>query len=140
MRTRYREIERALAEFAKRVCEKEGVRPPNIRVVPEDILLQITDGVPAAASYGPLSETISIGRKHVNLYTFAHELHHHIDYCRRGPEHIREILETKALDWEQQPSERKARQFAIECMKYISDWKQLVEPVVGKGKILPSRR
>jgi DNA-directed RNA polymerase subunit RPC12/RpoP len=139
-RFRDRSLEKPLKKFVDEVCEQEGVEPPEIVVVPREVVSVLSDGTTSDATYKPGVEIVAMSPETVYMMNVLHELGHHIDWKRRGMQHLIESEEAlkKGLKWEERPTELKARQFAKEGVtKYIALWKQKVEPYIGKGKILP---
>jgi len=134
-------VEDALKEFAREFCEKEGVKPPNeIFAVPRDIVFVVTDGETDVASYRPCGEYMYVNKDEPYLFILLHELAHHVEYKKREEEHLKEILECreKGLRGRECPPERRAMELAKErFVEAIDLWEKKVEPVVGKGKIIP---
>jgi len=139
---RDKRLEQALKAFTKTITDNESVSSPEIIAVPRGIMIQITDGSTDVAAYSPRSEVIYVNSEnpHPLMFSMLHEAKHHIDYKKRGMAYLTEVLKCRdeGIPHDGCPPEKRANQFAIEnVVKYIDDWKEKVEPVVGKVKILP---
>jgi len=133
--------EAVIKDFVKAVCEAEDVSPPEVVVVPGDVILQISGGESRIGTYSHGMKTIFISSEKPYMWHVLHELKHHLEYERRGREVFEEIeryMTVELIPVYEWPMEKRARKYAKEgVVKYLDLWKRLVEPVVGKGKILP---
>lgn len=137
---RNKRVEQALKDFTKVITDKESVTPPEIIAVPGNVVYQVSDGATDIATYRPIEEIIYINSENPLMFNMLHETKHHIDYKKRGIAHLEEGLKCRdeGIPYEFCPSEKRAHRFSIDkLVEYIDDWGEKVEPVVGKGKILP---
>ena len=103
-------------------------------------MFQISDGTTKIATYRPIEEIIYINSENPLMFHMLHETKHHIDYKKGGMANLDEVLRCRdeGIPFHSCPTEKRAHRFAIEkLVEYIDYWEEKVEPVVGKGKILP---
>ena len=137
---RDKRVEQALKDFTKVITDKESVPPPEIIAVPGNVVFQVSEGMTKIATYRPVEEIIYINSENPLMFNVLHEAKHHVDYKKRGIAHLMEGLKCReeGIPYEACPNEKRAHRFAVEnVVEYIDEWKEKVEPIVGKRKIFP---
>jgi len=135
------ETEKKLSKVVEQISSDYDVRPPEIAVVPDYYVLQVSDGETDLATYKPALHRIYISPD-LTLFDLCHEMAHHIENVYREKEGtvekgVEEWQRSQKEPWEQQPAEKRAENFALHCtVKYKGIWSELF----GDKRFMPWQR
>jgi len=138
---RDRDMEQKFMQIAEKISRDEGAPPPEIVVVPDFYVAQVSDGGSDLATYKSAIQRIYIEPNAV-LFDLCHEMGHHINAVkeiREGTveEGLKEWRESMSKPWSERKREKNAEDFALHCtVKYRDDWAKLF----GEGRFMPWQR
>ncbi len=140
---RYRdhEMEDKITKVVREISRDEDVPLPQLAVVPENYMIQVSEGETDLATYKPAIQRIYTSPD-LTLYDLCHEMAHHREAVRREREDtveegVEEWRESQQKPWAERPAEKRAEHWALHCtVEYRDTWEELF----GSKRFMPWQR